>query len=189
MRIDTVEYTISAAGIDHFQIVGRYFRLMETLSPINVHFGVRGAVAGRELEQVEAGAWAKLAEGEESFDLITIEGTAGESVKFVVTDGEAGYDRLFTAIAQANTMTLPGNVTVGTSEGAVLAAGSRRKVIFQADSANAGVIALGPVGVLLTNSPVILSPGDMWIEEVAASAAWRGIASVAGQTLRVLHAS
>lgn len=185
MRIITVEITIAAGGIEQFQARGRYFRLLETLSPVTVEFG-RGGTAYEALEDVEAGAWARTTD---EFDLITITGTAGESVKFVVSDGEAGYDRLFTAIAQANTLTLPGNVTVGTSEGAVLAAGSRRKVVFKAADANVAPIALGPVGVTLANAPIVLNPGDQWTEDTAAAAQWRGISSVASQTLHVMTAA
>lgn len=185
MRINTVQIVIAASGIEQFQARGRYFRLLETLSPVTVEFG-RGGTAYEALRNVEAGAWARTTE---EFDLVTITGTPGQSVKFVVSDGEAGYDRLFTAIAQANTLTLPGGVTVGTSEGAVLAAGARRKVIFRADPGNSGSIALGPAGVTLANAPIVLEPGDAWIEEVAASAPWRGISDTAGQTLRVMTAS
>lgn len=183
----TVEEALSAGVAKHVGLTGRYFRLMESSSPLNIVL-TRAGRPQDSLQGVEAGVAHRVPEGDEDFDKIILTSALAQTVKFVVTDGHTSYDRLFVAIAQALTLSLPGNVTVGTSEGAVLAAGSRRKVIFQADSGNAGVIALGPTGVLLTSSPIVLGPGDMWVEEVAASAAWRGIASVATQTLRVLTA-
>lgn len=169
-------------------LAGRYFRLLETVNPVTVRLG-SGGKAYETLENVEAGAWSRLKAGDRDFDIITITTTTAESVKFVITDGEAGYDRLFVAIAQALTLALPGNVTVGVAEGAVLAAGSRRKVVFRSDPANTGQIYLGPVGVTISNAPICLEPGDIWVEEVASSAQWRGISSLAAQTLRVMTAT
>lgn len=185
MRITTIEETFQGAKI--FPVGGRYLRLLETVNPIDVALGI-GSKFTETLEGVEAGAWARLKEGLQEFTHVRITTPTLEAVKFVVTDGEAGYDRLFTAFAQARTLALPGNVSVGVAEGAVLAAATRSKVIFLADAGNAGTIYLGPVGVTSANGPVELAPGDMWIEEIAASAAWRGIATVAAQTLRVMTA-
>ena len=70
-----------------------------------------------------------------------------------------------------------------------LAAATRAKVVFTADPDNLGEIALGPSGVTLANSPILLAPGDSWIDDLAASAAWYAIATQAAQTLRILTAA
>lgn len=184
----TVQESLAAEVAKHIGLTGRYFRLLETSSPVSVVL-TQNNMKVDELLEVEAGAWHEVPEGAEDFNKIILTSALAQDVKFVVTDGKSGYDRLFVAIAQALTLTLPGNVTVGTSEGAVLAAGSRRKVVFKADDANIAPIALGPVGVTLANAPIILGPGDSWIEEMAASAAWRAVSSVATQSLRVMTAA
>jgi hypothetical protein len=167
---------------------GRYFRLLETSSPLTVRLGVDHRIIDT-LGPVEAGAWSLVKPGERDFDSIFFDSPLAQTVKYVVTDGSAGYDRLFIAIAQALNLNLPGNVAVGVAEGVVLIAASRRKVVFQADSANVDVIALGPVGVTLANSPIVLGPGEIWIEEIASSASWSAISGSAAQTLRILTAA
>jgi hypothetical protein len=183
VRLTTIEETW--AGAKSFNLAGRYFRLLETVNPVDIQFG-QGLRADENMAGVEAGAWARFGDG---FDRLRITTSGSEAVKFIVSDGEAGYDRLFTAFAQARTLTLPGNVAVGVAAGVVLAAATRAKVIFRADAANAGTIYLGPAGLTTATATIALGPGDTWVEEIAASAAWSAIATVAAQTLRVLTAN
>lgn len=175
------------SGKKAWRIAARYFRLMETVNPVTVRLG-RGLRYIETMQDVEAGAWYRAPANEQDFDSIEIETSTSEAVKFVITSGEAGYDRLFTAFAQARNLALPGNVSVGVAAGVALAAATRSKVIFQADAGNAGTIYLGPSGITSANGPIALQPGDMWVEEIAASAAWYAIATVAAQTLRILTA-
>ena len=185
MQITTIEQTF--LGAKNFPIGGRYFRLLETVNPVDVELG-RGSKFTEKLEGVEAGAWASLKGDERGFTHVRITTPTNEAVKFVVTDGEAGYDRLFTAFAQARTLALPGSVSVGTAETAVLAALTRSKVIFMADPGNSDAIVLGPTGLTTALSPIVLEPGDMWVEEISASAAWFARSGTAAQTLRVMTA-
>lgn len=185
--ITTIEETWS--GLKQFGLSFRYFRLLETVNPVTVKLGGRTLNGDEVLQDVEAGAWHEARAGEGDFAFLQITTQGSEAVKFVISDGRSGYDRLFTAFSQARTLTLPGNATVGTTEGAVLAAATRSKVVFTADAGNLGEIALGPSGVTLTNSPIVLTPGDSWVDDLAASAAWYAIASTSGQTLRILTAA
>lgn len=191
MNITTIEQTIAADASGAYRLIlklsGRYFRLLETVNPVDIQLG-RGGKASEKLEGVEAGAWARIPAAAEPFDTIVITAAGAEAVKFVISDGEAGYDRLFTAFAQARTLTIPGNVTVGAAEVAALAAATRSKVVFMADPSNTDNIVLGPSGLTTTNAPIRLEPGDMWIEELSASAAWFALSGTASQTLRVMTA-
>lgn len=175
------------SGVNEYPIAGHYFELLETLNPVDVKLYNRDGHVLHDDRQVEAGYFVDR-RGVEPFARIELTPGASESVKFLVSDGLAGTRRAYVRQAQARTLELPGNVTVGLAEGAVLAAANRALVLFQSDPGNAGIIALGPVGVTLANAPVILAPGDLWREEIAASAAWRGISTVAAQTLRVMTA-
>lgn len=166
------------SGKKRFRISGKYFRLLETLSPVTVRFG-RGGRLTESAVDVEAGAWIK-----DGFDYLEIETSASESVKFFVSDGEAGYDRIFTAIAQARAME-ESTAVVEVLEAEVLAAGARRKVVFQSDPTNTAPIFLGPPSVN-TSSPIVLYPGDVWVEETLASLSWWGVSTGANQALRML---
>lgn len=184
----TVTESLSAGVAKHVGLTGRYFRLLESSSPLNIVLTQHGRKA-EDLISVEAGVAHRIPEGADDFDKIILTSAIAQTVKFVVTDGNTVYDRLFVAIAQALTLTLPGNVTVGTSEVAVLAAASRRKVTFMADPSNVGTIYIGPTGVTSANAVVVLEPGDVWIEDIASSAAWFARSDTSAQTLRVMTAS
>jgi len=177
MQITTIEETFNGAKI--FPVAGRYFRLLATLNAVDVEFGV-GNKFFEKLAGVEAGAWAKVAR---EFTHVRVRTSASETVKFVVTDGEAGYDRLFVAVAQAVTSAAPASALVGPAPEVVLAAGSRKRVIFRSDPANLEPMALYPT-VAGVNAAIFLYPGDVWIEDVAPSLEWT---ANTGETNAALH--
>jgi hypothetical protein len=167
----------------------RYFRLLGTVNPVNVKMG-RKKQATDTLSQVEAGAWIRAKAGEEDLDWLQIETGASEQVKYVITDGDAGYDRLFASLVQVATLANVAEVTAGLAEGTALAAdANRRKIVFRAKATNTGNIALGATGLAVATSAIVLAPGDVWIETDAAPAAWFAIADLAAQKLEVLSAS
>ncbi len=180
--------TETFSGLKEFLITCHYFELLETLNPVDVTlFGENDRVIQAD-KQVEAGYFEDR-RGVDPIRRIEITTSGSEAIKFLCSDGLAGTRRAFVRQAQARAIALPGSATVGTSEGQVLASALRAKVVFLSDPGNSDNIALGPSGVTISNSPILLSPGDMWIEEVSASAAWYAIAGTGSQTLRILTSS
>lgn len=165
-----------------WNIAGGYFKLLAAAAAVSIKLYKDGACV-LSADSVDAGFYQSVA-----FDRVEITCTVSQQVDWLFASQEGGSDRITgtITISGASTLALPGNVAVGVAEVAVLAAATRRKVIFMADKANAGTIYLGPVGVLTTTGAVPLDPGDVWEEIEGASAAWRAIATLAAQTLRVM---
>jgi hypothetical protein len=190
------------SGRREFPIAGHYFELLSTVSVVDLEFfDSDGRMIANEL-QVEEGYFVDR-RGVRPFARFAIVTGASEAVKFLVTDGFSGQrsaladvtDRAarllgIATIDTADTLTNPAAVTVGVAEVAVLAAAAARKLaVFHAPLANTGDIYLGPTGVTTLIGALKLAPGDTYIEDIAAAAAWFGIATAAAQSLRVLHAA
>jgi hypothetical protein len=183
----TVQQTFN--GANPFPIGGRYFRLLSTVNPVDVKLG-RGLKLYEKMDQVEAGAWYLVPDGQDDFSDILITTGASELVKFVVTDGTMGYDRLFATLVQVATMANEAEATVGAAAALVLAAANnRKKIVFRALGSNTGNIALGASGLTIAAAAIVLAPGDEWIETDAAPAAWYAISEIAAQKLEILSAS
>jgi hypothetical protein len=166
-----------------WQLTGHFFRLLSTVSPVDVFLHKTGQPAS-VARAVEKGFYSR-----EEFDKITIVTSASEAVKFVIADEEAGYDRSFTTVAQASQLTNAPEVTVGNGAAAeaLAAAASRTYIIFRSLATNTNNIGLGALaGLTLAAAPILLTPGDIWRETKAAPAQWAAITDAAGQKLEIL---
>lgn len=76
-------------------------------------------------------------------------------------------------------------VAVGVAATPLIADATLKKLILRNDHATAKV-ALGGAGVTLANGPIVLLPGDMWMEEHAAGAAWHAISDTAATNVQVM---
>lgn len=54
------------------------------------------------------------------------------------------------------------------------------------NASDGAVVALGPAGVTFANAAIYLQPGDSWIEDSAAGAAWFATSDVNGADVRVM---
>jgi hypothetical protein len=114
----------------------------------------------------------------------------GRSAEILMTRDPKGLDgnntpaRQLVFQGQATAM-LNNAVTVGTTAGQMVAANSRRsRVVVQAPVTNTAAVSIGPVGVTLGNG-IILDPGVSYVG--LSSAAYYGISSIAGQSVRILE--
>lgn len=85
----TIPLVLAAATPKAYPLFGRYFRLVETTSPVDVNLMRRGAVV-YEAVGVEAGFWS-IPDG--GFDEIAVVSAAPQTIKIGATQGNAGYDR------------------------------------------------------------------------------------------------
>ncbi|HBF50955.1 MAG TPA: hypothetical protein DDX04_12120 [Massilia sp.] len=67
----------------------------------------------------------------------------------------------------------------------VLAASTIQRAIFR-NASETATVALGGSSVTLENAAIVLLPGDSWVEEDAAGAAWYATSSDAGATVCVM---
>ncbi len=179
----TVTETIN--GRKEFQITGRFFRLLSTVNPVDVRLHTAGPTS--LALQVEKGFYSR-----EPFDKISITTGASESVKFVVADDEAGYDRSFTTVSQAQTLVNVPDVAVGNGAAAEVlpVSATRTYIVFRAKTTNTNNVGIGALaGLTLATAPIVLAPGDLYRETKASPAQWAAISDAAGQLLEILTAS
>jgi hypothetical protein len=186
----TIPRVLAAGVVDRFEASGRYFRLMQTSSAVDVEFFKTGRSV-YTASGVEAGFYA-LPDG--GFDALQITSALSQTIKIALSDGTGGYDRsqgdVNATAVQASALANVAEVTVGVAEVAALATGAGRKlVIFRAPVSNAGPVALGATGIALATAAIVLQPGDTWRESDAAPAAWVAISDGAGRKLEILTAS
>lgn len=181
-------------GLKSWGVVGSYFRLLGTVSAVDVALLKSGNEVA-SLSAVSAGMYVELPQGR-VFDEVRITTGASEQVQWVYADGKAGYDRLAgsvslsAAIPQGATLTNVAEATVGVAASVVAAASATRLGLrFLAPATNSGNVALIGAGGTFANAAIILAPGDAWVESEAAAAAWSAIADAAAQKLRVLEVS
>lgn len=75
-------------------------------------------------------------------------------------------------------------VVVGVAAVALVSDATLRRLTIR-NASNTETLALGGPGVTLANSPIVLQPGGVYIENDAAGAAWFGIASNAGVNVQI----
>lgn len=162
---------------------GRYFRLMESVEPVNIRVFQQNRVV-YEAVNIEAGFYTMPDGG---FDAIEVGATANpQLVKIAISDGTGGYDRYSGTVnlATASSILNTGVVNVATSATLVVAANSNRRGIRFLNS-GATIVYLGGAGVDLLNGCLKLNPGEMLFESEAPSAAWYAIGESGPGTLKV----
>lgn len=76
------------------------------------------------------------------------------------------------------------STTVNAAAASVANNSNNRKILFRNASTGGQTIALDTVNTVTTaNAPILLQPGEMWIEDECAALQWYAIASAAGATL------
>lgn len=172
-------------GAKDFYLPGQYFRLLETVNPVNVELYSKAGEVSKAV-QVEAGYFVRL----NGFDRVRITTGASEAVKFVYGDGSAGYDRLFASVTISDVSidagdTLTNSVVVVGTAAAVLAALNAARGGLVVQNEGPAVIYLGGAGVTTANG-ISLAPGEKFTSP-SPRAALSAISATAGNNVRVLE--
>lgn len=118
---------------------------------------------------------------------VKINNTAAQSIPVTIQNTNAQP-----LITQRQTITtivdLPA-ATVGTATAALISNGALIRLRIRASSANTGSVYIGGAGVTAVNAAIVLQPGDTWIEDDLACAAWFACADIAASvvTLQGAH--
>jgi hypothetical protein len=149
---------------------GSYFRVLESVEPVNVRMMRLGRVV-YEAQGVEAGFFTAPSGG---FDAVEVGTTLNpQRVKVAVSDGTGGYDRYTGTVNMATASSI---VNTGVKSVAVVATplipadGKRKGIRFL--NSGATVVYLGGAGIDLVNGCLKLGPGELLFESEAPSAAW-----------------
>lgn len=162
---------------------GRYFRLLESVEPVDVRLWLQGRVT-YEAKRVESGFYSMPDRG---FDAVEIATTGNpQLVKVAISDGTGGYERYNGSVefAAAKSILNTGLVNVAGVATPLLSADAKRKG-FRVLNTGASVIYLGGGGVSLENGCLKLNPGDLWVESEAPGAAWFAVADGGAGTVKV----
>lgn len=195
--------SLAAGQTLELAIIGEYFRLLEVPAPVDVRFYRMGRQVG-EAFGMDTGFYIRPAGG---FDRVAIESATAQDVRLMVLDGTGGYDHfnvdITSALAalqvdivgqaemsvkQGATISDPAAVSVGTAATLIAAASATRKCL-RLYNAGAVDVYLGGAGVTTAAGALKIAPGQLWLENDAAPAAWYGIAGTAGQSVRVQEVS
>ena len=185
--MQTMSQVFSAAGTWNINYLGRYFRLLDTSGgPVTVQFFKQNRAIS-EAKNVLGGYWLKV--DDDQFDRVDIiTDTAGRVDIAMSNDSSGGYDRVSGKVDSRLTPALSvlnkPMLLVGLAETIVIGQNINRASLrlFNASAAN---IWIGGAGLNLTDAAIKLASGELWIEEVAAGAAWVAIADAAGAQLKI----
>lgn len=167
---------------------GSFFQLLSANAPLKVNFYSVNNAQPDSHENIPQGFWYK---SNTRLDFVEFESATDQLVSYLYAQGQTGIDRseTVTTLAQGTVITDTAPVSVGIASALALAANAgRKRVIFTADAANAGTIALGGASVTLANSAILLEAGDSFIDDKAAIAEYHAIATLAAQGLRISEA-
>lgn len=160
---------------------GRYFGLLETGAPVTVRL-MNGGRVTYEATEVESGFYTVPDEGFDEFQILS---NYNQLVKVGVSRSmNAGYNRvggsvdakLVTAQNLLNTPKV--DIPAGGAEVLLVPANPARAAL-RLFNAGAKDVWIGAAGLNLVNACVKIAAGELWVEEVAAGAAWVGLCAVA----------
>lgn len=160
-----------------------YFRLMESLEPVNVRLFNMGRVV-YEAMNIEAGFYTEPSGG---FDAVEVIATNNpQLVKIATSDGKGGYDRYTGTVnmATASSILNTGVVNVATAATLLVTANAKRKGIRFLNS-GATVVYVGGAGINLVNGCVKLNAGEILFESEAPSAAWYAVSDGGPGVLKI----
>lgn len=147
-----------------------FFQLVQASAPVALRFMQSGKVVA-EAEEVEEGFFFKSA----AWDRVEVRSDVDQIVKIIVSDGEAGTNRLAGRVRNepvtANLL-LNGQPVNVTSAGVVVAPVNAGRSVLRVLNAGAAFVALGAPGLEYENAVILLAPGEMWQEAAAPSAMW-----------------
>lgn len=89
-------------------------------------------------------------------------------------------------VKQGATLAHAAPVTVGTSATSLLAALATRKAAHFYNAGSVDVY-LGGAGVTTANGVIKIAPGQSWLDDNGAAAAWYGVSGTAGQSIRIME--
>lgn len=170
---------------DSIRQPGSYVKIIDSAQPLRV------VIDGQEGAAVTLSQGRSLGPTRELFYEVRLLNESGVTVEATVVVGTAEVQDNAVAgtvsIEQGSAITdaAPVAVVTGSVPTALIAAGSGRKSLrFKNDGAS--TVYLGGAGVTVANSPIQIAPGQVWIEDDAADAAWYGVhAAAASQSVRV----
>ena len=186
--MSTVKQTLTANQRHKLPCNGYFFQLLAASAPLSINFLTANSSQPDQHENIPVGFWF---ESKQPLVYVEIESTISQEIEYLYSNGRTGVDRseTLTVLAQGSAIGDLDSETVGAVRVKVLDINlGRKRVIFAADGANTGVIALGGAGVSLLNAALLLSAGDTWVEDSAAVAEFHAVASAAGQVLRMSEA-
>lgn len=162
---------------------GRYFRLMESVEPVDVRV-IRQNRVVYEAKNIEAGFYT-MPEG--GFDAVEVIAKGNpQLVKIATSDGTGGYDRYTGTVNMALATSIVNTGVKPVAVGATLmvpADSKRRGVRFL--NSGATVIYLGGAGVDLVNGCIKINPGELYFEGDAPAAAWFAVSDGGPGTVKV----
>jgi hypothetical protein len=185
--MQTMSQVFSAAGTWNINFLGRYFRLLDTSGgPVTVQF-FRQNRAVSEAKNVLGGYWLKV--DDDQFDRVDIITSAAGRVDIAMSnESSGGYDRISGKVDARITPALSvlnrSMLIAGASPILVVDQNVNRASfrLFNASTAN---VWIGGSGLNLTDAVIKLAPGELWIEETAAGAAWVAIADAEGAQIKL----
>lgn len=179
---------IAAGRTWQLQTGGDYFRLVSCPDPVDVKF-FRAGQEVASATQMDTGFYLKPAGG---FDRIDIQSATAQTIKIMVLVGDGGYDRFNVDFSGAATISVKQGTTIndlpavniGIAATAIVAADATRKALRMKNAGTADIY-IGSAAVTVAAAAIKIAPGETWIEDQAAPAAWYGISGVAAQSLRI----
>ena len=180
----TIQQTLAANVETTLTVNGNTFALIDAAGPVDMEFIYIGQSGTTEISKGIEPFYSETFPG--MLTAVKVTSATAQTIKYGSGMGAVTFNRARFVSQQATTQTDNAPATVGVAAAVVLAgSATRQRIIFTADAANVGDIYLGGSGVTTVNSAIKLAAGESWIEERAAGAAWYGIASAAGQSLRI----
>jgi hypothetical protein len=185
--MQTMVQVFQTASTWNISYLGRYFRLLDTSGgPVTVQFFRQNRMTS-EARNVLGGYWLKV--DDDQFDRVDIVTDAAGRVEIAMSnDSSGGYDRVSgkvdSRITSALSVLNKPMLLVGTAETVVIGQNINRASLrlFNASVAN---IWIGGAGLNLTDAAIKLAPGELWVEEAAAGAAWVAMADAANAQLKI----
>lgn len=179
---------LTAGMLWQLQAGGSYFRLVTCPSPVDIKF-FRANQEVASATQMDTGFYLKPAGG---FDRVDITSESAQTVKIMIIDGDGGYDRFNVDFSGAASITIKQSATindlaavnVGVVATAIVAADSERKGLRLTNAGTADIY-IGSAAVTVAAGAIKIGPGQTWIEDNAAPAAWYGISGAADQKLKI----
>ena len=84
-----------------------------------------------------------------------------------------------------STLTDMAPVTIGTGTAQALVSDPTQRILRIRNASTSAILYIGGADLTITNAVIALNPGDMWIEEEAAGAAWYAISDTAGTIVKI----
>lgn len=176
--------TVRAGAFEVFPFSGRQFYLSSVLVPVGLVFLDDARNELGDASGAEDGFSVTLSEGVRAIRVITPidqEIVWWEAAEGVNLNKLAGS--LTTQQEQASTISNDLLTLTATAEEVIAASGTRMRVIVTSHRENAGLVFLGGSALDADNAAVVLEPGEVFEDTIAAGAARYAMAATAGDRI------